>query len=602
MKKNKGFTLVEMLGVLVLLIIVFMIMFPSLTRMLKNTNSDIDAATLSIIEDATATFLTDQNNLYPRDDDYTYCISLSELIDNANLTEKQIASLDDKEMVVKTTFKNNIPVYSITKSCTSVVMDAHFTLIGENNMSFEVGVGGQYVEPGATALNKAGESVSYTATITNSKKETLSYVDTTKIDIYTVKYSATIDGKSCSIERIVKVIDTTSPTIVVNPTTETIAITNSTYNVLGGVTASDNSGVIPTIKASTNLSLGQAGTYTVTYTATDSSGNTKTAKRIVKIIDATFVTIDIGTKNITYDLALGRYIDAGATARDNKANSLTSLLTKMIFKNGNTIDEEEIDKPGRYYITYNINKDNVIYNETRTVDIVRTMFANGTAVYFNPVSGTECTRAEYRANPNASMTGNKSGCMKWYTFGDTVPSTTLNMILDHNTTAIVQWNSGGFNMSGPNQVLTTLKSDTSTWTGVATRTDSYVLSNGLSNYTINYSTYKARLITAKEIATIQGNTAFNEKTTLTTAVFYINNFGHGMGSYYWLFDHTITCLLYGCTIADATTYGYWTSTAVPGSVLYAWKVDNLGHLDIISVALLAYGVRPVITIPKSKIL
>ena len=97
------------------------------------------------------------------------------------------------------------------------------TLIGENNILLEVGSGGQYVEPGATVLNKAGETVTYTTTITNSNKETLAYVDTTKVDIYTVKYSATIDGEDYSIERIVKVVDTTAPTITVNPATETIA-------------------------------------------------------------------------------------------------------------------------------------------------------------------------------------------------------------------------------------------------------------------------------------------------------------------------------------------------------------------------------------------
>ncbi len=601
MKMTKGFTMVEMLGVLVILIITFIIMYPCLTRMIKDTNDGIDAATLSIIEDATATFLTDKNNVYPKDDDYTYCITLSELIDNANLTENQISSLNDPDMIVKTTFVDNKPVYSITKTCTDVVSDIDFTLIGENNILLEVGSGGQYVEPGATVLNKAGETVTYTTTITNSNKETLAYVDTTKVDIYIVKYSATIDGEDYSIERIVKVVDTTAPTITVNPATETIAITNSTYNVLTGVIISDNSGDIPTIKVSTNLSLGQAGTYSITYTVTDSSGNKKTAKRIIKITDAVFVTISIGAKNITYDLALGKYIDAGATAQDNYSNDLTSLLTKTILKNGNVITEDEIDKPGTYYITYNIVKDNVTYNETRTVDIVRTMFANGTVVYYNPVSGTECTRADYYANPNASTTGKKSGCMKWYTFGDTVSATTLDMILDHNTTALVQWNSSGFNMSGPNQVLTTLKSDTSTWAGVTTRTDSYTLSNGIANYTINYSTYKARLITAKEIATIQGNTAFNEKTTTSTTLFYFQNFSQGIGAYYWLFDHTLACLPYGCTIADATTYGYWTSTAIPGSVLYAWKLDNLGHIDIVSVAVLAYGVRPVITIPKASI-
>ena len=61
------------------------------------------------------------------------------------------------------------------------------------------------------------------------------------------------------------------------------------------------------------------------------------------------------------------------------------------------------------------------------------------------------------ANNNGSL---NSGCMKWYTFLDSESNNgenaTVNMILDHNTTAKVAWNSSGTNVSGPNQVLNAL--------------------------------------------------------------------------------------------------------------------------------------------------
>ncbi len=366
---KRGFTLVEMLGVLILLIMIFMIMFPSLTKMIKDTNEEIDTATVSIIKEATANYLSEKSDVYPKSDDYTYCITLSELIDNADLTENQISSLDNPDMIVKTTFVDNKPVYILTKTCIDITVDIDFTLIGETNMSFEVGDGGQYIEPGATALNKAGETVTYTTTITNSNKETVEYVDTTKVDIYTVKYSATIDGEDYSIERIVKVVDTTAPTITVTPTTETIAITNSTYNVLAGVTASDNSGATPTIKASTNLSLGQAGTYSITYTATDSSGNKKTARRTVIIANANLVNISLnGNKTVT--VTSTSYVDEGATATDNVGTNLTSSLVETIINNGEVVSEVKVDKTATYYVTYSITKDGVTYSETRRIDII----------------------------------------------------------------------------------------------------------------------------------------------------------------------------------------------------------------------------------------
>jgi len=234
-----------------------------------------------------------------------------------------------------------------------------------------------------------------------------------------------------------------------------------------------------------------------------------------------------------------------------------------------------------------------------------TVYANGTAVYFNPVTGATCTAGEA-----VSTTGTKTGCMKWYAFNDGGSSTdTINLILDHNTTALVAWNSTASNVSGPTNVIAQLASDTSSWSGVPTRADSYSVSNGTATYTVNYSTYKARLITAGEIATITGNSSFAEATAITSAGFYFDSNNQtqtatttGASNYDWLFDYTYGCTSYGCNIADASTYGYWTSTAVSGDTNFAWDVDGNGDLDRYSVGDAgSYGVRPVITILKSNL-
>ncbi len=237
--------------------------------------------------------------------------------------------------------------------------------------------------------------------------------------------------------------------------------------------------------------------------------------------------------------------------------------------------------------------------------ITYTVYANGTAVYFNPVTGAKCTAGEA-----VSITGTKTGCMKWYAFNDGGASTdTINLILDHNTTAVVAWNSTGSNVSGPTNVMTQLASDTSSWAGVPTRTDSYSVSNGTASYTINYSTYKARLIKASEIATITGNSSFVEVTATSLNWFYLDSNTQtqtatttGASNYDWLFDYTYDCTSYGCNIADASNYGYWTSTAVSPDTGYAWSVFRGGYLNIFNVVIAtSRGVRPVITISKSLI-
>ena len=251
------------------------------------------------------------------------------------------------------------------------------------------------------------------------------------------------------------------------------------------------------------------------------------------------------------------------------------------------------------------NDNNYSYEYSATCTGTYDVYANGTAVYFNPVTGTKCTSSE-----SVSTTGTKTGCMKWYAFNDGGSTTsTINLLLDHNTTAMVVWNSSGYNVDGPNELLTQLQVDTSSWVGVPTRTDTYSVSHINADYTINYSTYKARLISAEEIANITGNTTFNVVTSGTDGWFYFDSnnqtlttLTEGSSNFAWLFDYTNGCTSYGCNIDDPSTNGYWTSTAVKGYNAGAWDVymnSNLGPTPIDYYG--DDGIRPVITILKSTI-
>ncbi len=262
---------------------------------------------------------------------------------------------------------------------------------------------------------------------------------------------------------------------------------------------------------------------------------------------------------------------------------------------------------GKFIATKIVTEDSVTVvdgGEVPEIPTTYTLYENGTAVYFNPVIGTKCTSAQ-----SVSTTGIKTGCMKWYSFNDSEEKDTINLILDHNTTALVAWNSTGSSVSGPTNVLAQLQTDTSAWTGVPTRTDSYSISNGTSTYIINYSTYKARLITAAEIATITGNSSFVEATDTYSNWFYLDSNNQtqiatatGTSYYDWLFDYTNDCTSYGCNIADSSNYGFWTSTAVSGNTGDVWTVGRRGDLGNSRVDNLEHrGVRPVITISKFKL-
>lgn len=241
-----------------------------------------------------------------------------------------------------------------------------------------------------------------------------------------------------------------------------------------------------------------------------------------------------------------------------------------------------------------------LYNDVNDAKYFK--YENGTAIYFNPETGNICSESLA-----VSTTGTKTGCMKWYIFNDSDDKSSVDMILDHNTTAQIVWNSTGSNTVGPDTTfLSQLKTDTSSWLGVATRTDNYVINNGAINYTIDYNTYKARIIKASEIAKITTNNTFNETTSSTSNWFYLDSNTQtqtittlGASNYKWLFDYTNGCTSYGCSIADASTYGYWTSTAVASTSVSSWMIHRNGYQYLGTVNGTGIGIRPVITISKS---
>ena len=207
------------------------------------------------------------------------------------------------------------------------------------------------------------------------------------------------------------------------------------------------------------------------------------------------------------------------------------------------------------------------------------VYKNGTEIYYNPETGKKCTTA-------VSTPGTKSGCMKWYAFNDDDKSSTVNVILDHNTTANVAWNSTG-NNSEMKEVKIALENDTKDWKNTA------------------------RLITANEIAKITGNTGF-DVNNLNQDWFCLDTNKSdttnqcakekGKSEYAWLFDYTYECTNYGCNKADSSTWGYWTSTTKTGTTDAAWGVSRSGDLNRFGVVTFSYiGIRPVITISKSNI-
>ena len=287
-----------------------------------------------------------------------------------------------------------------------------------------------------------------------------------------------------------------------------------------------------------------------------------------------------------------------------------------------------------------------MYDNIRIVDntiYFNTQYINSHPIYFNPTTGEKCN--DY-VETN-SQTGKKEGCMKWYAYSQNQDGT-INMILDHNLTSESSWISkddyekidasslgvtydsgapsqyGGTGNNeeqrkGPLSTLKILKEYTSSWSDVLKVNTNYnvnITNTGGQRvqYTINYSDYKARLISAEEVAIIIGaDKPLNENGL----EFNIGNTAQGniyldggrtsdpkwrtklSDSYYtWLFDNANGCSKYGCN-DDPNVNGYWSSSPYARATT-AWGVGGSAELCS-GGAGEKVGIRPVIAISKSKL-
>ena len=257
-------------------------------------------------------------------------------------------------------------------------------------------------------------------------------------------------------------------------------------------------------------------------------------------------------------------------------------LNKKISVKGSTPDNGNIEIKNSSVKSYDIGIDGYVVSNGKVEKVSTTKsFKNGTAVYYNPVSREKCN--DYtEAN---STTGKNSGCMKWYVFNDKEGNATVNVILDHNTTARVAWNSTG-NNSEMKEVKKALENDTKDWKNTA------------------------RLITANEVAKITKHPTFDASRENQDRFCLDTNkpdgTNHcaktkGTSKYTWLFDYTSVCTDYGCNISDSSNWGYWTSIPYKDNTINVWVVNSYGSLTLDYVTRTVVGIRPVITISKSNI-
>ncbi|MDR4969272.1 MAG: DUF5011 domain-containing protein, partial [Acholeplasmataceae bacterium] len=147
------------------------------------------------------------------------------------------------------------------------ITDPVINLNGSSTMYLEVY--SSYSEPGATVTDNVDSNIQ--PVITGS-------VNTSLLGSYIITYNATDSSGNTATPktRTVIVRDTTAPEITLNGSSTIYVEFGTSYDELGAVVTDNyDTGLTTTISGSVNV--GELGTYTITYNATDSSGNHATA-------------------------------------------------------------------------------------------------------------------------------------------------------------------------------------------------------------------------------------------------------------------------------------------------------------------------------------
>ena len=235
--------------------------------------------------------------------------------------------------------------------------------------------GQRYGDPGATAINGAGQPLDATVTYSNGFDP-----DSPAVGSYTATYTATEGANSVSTTRTINVTDTEGPAITIDGANPyRIQQGSCSPFVDPGVSAFDScAGPKPVTTSisgpggATSVNNSVAGTYTVTYTATDGT-NQRTATRTV--IVGTFPPDEVdqvGTSNVPPTITLNgddqitlecgtAFTDPGATA--SVCGNSVPVTTTGTFVNA----------PGTYTLTYSATANGFTTQATRIVTVVDTV-------------------------------------------------------------------------------------------------------------------------------------------------------------------------------------------------------------------------------------
>ena len=122
---KKGFTLVELIGVVIILALISLLAFPTILNSIRNTKSQLSAVSKEILYSAASSYVSNNLNDFPKKNGNTFCVTLESLVQNEYLPTKVYDSVTGEEIplsnIIEVKYEQDRFNYNINNECVEYV-------------------------------------------------------------------------------------------------------------------------------------------------------------------------------------------------------------------------------------------------------------------------------------------------------------------------------------------------------------------------------------------------------------------------------------------------------------------------------------------------
>lgn len=287
---KKGFTLVELLAVIIILGAIFAITFPLVTDNIRKTEEKAFNLQKEQIIAAAKDMVIKEYVVIP--DKQSITLYVGELKRKGLLPIKMInaktkLTISNESNVVisreNNSYSYDVNIIDLEEESTENNENAPVIRLNGNYVEY-VEINTEYVEKGGTAYSNTGSPLTLNPPQIKLNDNEGGEIDTSKLGTYKLIYSVTDKGLTTTSIRTVVVRDTIPP-VISFPEDNIVKVSKvSGFDVEEGVYAIDNSKGDITVTHESSLS-NVPGKHVILYTAKDPSGNTTNAKRVITVVN-----------------------------------------------------------------------------------------------------------------------------------------------------------------------------------------------------------------------------------------------------------------------------------------------------------------------------